>query len=190
MKTPWRGVRSTGSPQPDSSAPFSPTSGPRREVTYLYRRPPHDRQTGSSFVRAPPMPTTIVYCVLRTHSRRLSPLGIALTRRCHQQGRAIPSVSRSPFDPIDRPEDAWLQESTTRILRAREAGALFKFAQKYGISQTRLATATGISQARINDLIKGRRGNITTLDAWERIANGLNMPDKARNLLSVWTCRR
>jgi tetratricopeptide (TPR) repeat protein len=72
------------------------------------------------------------------------------------------------------------KESTRRILQDRVAGPLFDFAQKYGISQTRLAVATGVSQARINDLIHGRRGNITAIEGWIRIADGLNMPDHAR----------
>ncbi len=89
-------------------------------------------------------------------------------------------MSRSPFAPIEIPDEAWRRESTQRILQDRAAGPLFQFAQKYGISQTRLAAATGLSQGRINDLIKGRRGNITALDSWERIADGLGMPNHAR----------
>jgi tetratricopeptide (TPR) repeat protein/predicted XRE-type DNA-binding protein len=92
---------------------------------------------------------------------------------------------QSPFEPIDIPDHAWQQESTRQILRNRVAGPLFAFAQKYGISQTRLAVATGVSQARINDLIKGRRGNITAIEAWIRIADGLNMPDHARAIMGL-----
>lgn len=89
-------------------------------------------------------------------------------------------MSQSPFEPIAIPDYAWQQESTRQILQDRIAGQLFAFAQKYGISQTRLAAATGISQGRINDLIHGRRANITAIDAWVRIADGLNMPNHAR----------
>jgi tetratricopeptide (TPR) repeat protein len=92
---------------------------------------------------------------------------------------------RSPFEPIEIPYEAWQQESTRRILESRAAGPLFEFAQKYGVSQTRLGAAVGLSQGRINDLIKGRRGNITALDAWERIANGLNMPSHARMAMGL-----
>ena len=48
-----------------------------------------------------------------------------------------------------------------------------------------MAAATGVSQARINDLIHGRRGNIIALDSWERIAEGLNMPSHARIALGL-----
>jgi hypothetical protein len=94
-------------------------------------------------------------------------------------------VSRSPSEPIAIPDEAWRQEPTRRILQDRAAGPLFQFAQKYGISQTRLAAATGLSQGRINDLIKGRRGNITAIDSWERIAEGLRMPSHARVVLGL-----
>lgn len=94
-------------------------------------------------------------------------------------------MSRSSFEPPAIPEDAWLQEAIRHTLRERNAGELFRFAQKYGISQMRLAALTGQSQGRINDLIHGRRGNITAIDAWERIADGLDMPDPARVALGL-----
>jgi transcriptional regulator with XRE-family HTH domain len=94
-------------------------------------------------------------------------------------------MSQSPFEPIAIPDHAWQRESTRQILQNRLAGPLFAFAQKYGISQTRLAVATGLSQARINDLIKGRRGNINAIDAWIRIADGLNMPNDARMAMGL-----
>ncbi|MCO5993008.1 hypothetical protein [Actinoallomurus rhizosphaericola] len=49
----------------------------------------------------------------------------------------------------------------------------------------RIAAATGQSQSRINDLMHGRRKNIEAFDAWERIADGLNMPDHARITLGL-----
>jgi hypothetical protein len=94
-------------------------------------------------------------------------------------------ASRSLFEPIEIPDEAWRRESTQRILQDRAAGPLFDFAQKYGISQTRLGAATGMGQGRINDLIHGRRGNVTALDSWERIAEGLNMPSHARIVLGL-----
>jgi hypothetical protein len=94
-------------------------------------------------------------------------------------------MSQSPFEPIAIPDHAWQQGSTRQILQNRAAGPLFAFAQKYGISQTRLAVATGLSQARINDLIKGRRANITAIEVWIRIADGLKMPDHARMAMGL-----
>jgi transcriptional regulator with XRE-family HTH domain len=94
-------------------------------------------------------------------------------------------MSRSPFEPIKIPDEVWRRESTQQILRDRVAGPLFAFAQKYGISQPRIAAATGVSQGRINDLIHGRRANIIAIDSWERIAEGLGMPNHARMALGL-----
>jgi tetratricopeptide (TPR) repeat protein/transcriptional regulator with XRE-family HTH domain len=112
------------------------------------------------------------------------PVGVKI-RSPGQRRKGAQTVSRSPFDPIEIPDEAWRREPTQRILQNRAAGPLFQFVQKYGISQTRLAAATGLSQGRINDLIKGRRGNITALDSWERIAEGLGMPTHARVALGL-----
>lgn len=94
-------------------------------------------------------------------------------------------MSRSSFEPIHIPDHAWRHDSVRRILRDRRAGELFWFAQKHGISQMRMAAAIGQSQSRINDLMHGRRKNIEAFDAWERIADGLNMPDYARTTLGL-----
>jgi hypothetical protein len=92
---------------------------------------------------------------------------------------------RSPFELINIPDAAWRQESTRRILEERAAGPLFRFAQKYGISQTRLGIAVGMSQPYVNDIINGRRGTVTAIESWVRIAEGLNMPDHARMALGL-----
>lgn len=52
------------------------------------------------------------------------------------------------------------------------------------ISQVRLAGATGISQGRVNEIVNGRR-NVVGLDVFERIADGLSMPDEARVLMGL-----
>lgn len=94
-------------------------------------------------------------------------------------------MSGASFEPASIPAQAWHQEATQDLLRGRRAGDLFRLAQKYGMSQMRIAALTGQSQGRVNDLIHGRRGNITALDAWERIADGLDMPDHARIILGL-----
>jgi transcriptional regulator with XRE-family HTH domain len=53
-----------------------------------------------------------------------------------------------------------------------------------GASQARLAAATGYGQGRFSEIFHGRR-NVTTLEALERIAAGLSMPDDARVLLGL-----
>ena len=52
------------------------------------------------------------------------------------------------------------------------------------MSQARLATATGIGQGRLNEIINGHR-QVARLDVLERIADGLAMPDDARVLFGL-----
>ncbi|MYT31061.1 MULTISPECIES: helix-turn-helix transcriptional regulator [unclassified Streptomyces] len=91
--------------------------------------------------------------------------------------------------PIELPEWAWQRPEVREALRKREMGAVFRRVQQYGgVSQTRIATAVAMTQARVNEVINGRR-EITRLDVFERIADGLNMPDGARHLLGLAAAR-
>ncbi|MCX3060829.1 helix-turn-helix domain-containing protein, partial [Streptomyces beihaiensis] len=64
-------------------------------------------------------------------------------------------------------------------------GAVFRHVQRYvGASQARIATATGMTQARVSEIISGRR-EVSRLEVYERIADGLHMPDDARHLLGL-----
>lgn len=78
------------------------------------------------------------------------------------------------------PDWAWKQPKVRRALVDRDVAALFRAAQQYaGASQGRIATATGILQGRVSEIIRGNR-SVTTLELFERIADGLGMPDDAR----------
>jgi transcriptional regulator with XRE-family HTH domain len=71
------------------------------------------------------------------------------------------------------------------LLGSRDVAALLRFAQRYGsASQARLAAATGIGQARINEIANGKR-EVVRLDVFTRLADGLNMPDDARIALGL-----
>ncbi|MFL4491582.1 helix-turn-helix domain-containing protein [Streptomyces sp. VTCC 41912] len=92
---------------------------------------------------------------------------------------------RAALVPIELPEWAWQRAEVRQALRARDVGAVFRHVQQYaGASQARIATATGMTQARVNEIINGRR-EVSRLDVYERIAEGLNMPDDARHLLGL-----
>ncbi|GAA2681927.1 helix-turn-helix domain-containing protein [Streptomyces lunalinharesii] len=87
--------------------------------------------------------------------------------------------------PIELPEWAWQRPEVCEALRTRDVGAVFRHVQQYGgVSQGRIATAVAMTQARVNEVINGRR-EITRLDVFERIAEGLNMPGRARHLLGL-----
>jgi transcriptional regulator with XRE-family HTH domain len=90
-----------------------------------------------------------------------------------------------PFEPIRIADWAWQRPETRQILAGRNVAALLRFAQRYGgASQGRLATATGIGQGRINEIIHGKR-DVAQLDVFTRIADGINMPDDARMTLGL-----
>ncbi|MBC2908313.1 helix-turn-helix domain-containing protein [Streptomyces cupreus] len=89
------------------------------------------------------------------------------------------------LEPIELPDWAWERAEVREALRARDISAVFRHAQQYaGASQARIATATGMTQARVSEIISRRR-EVSRLDVYERIADGLHMPDDARHLLGL-----
>jgi transcriptional regulator with XRE-family HTH domain len=89
------------------------------------------------------------------------------------------------FSPVEVPPSAWRSPGIRQALRDRDAGALLRGAQaQTGASQARLAAAVGFGQGRFSEVFHGRR-QVTTLEALERIAAGLAMPDDARVMLGL-----
>ncbi|MEO3876759.1 XRE family transcriptional regulator [Nonomuraea sp. B12E4] len=93
-------------------------------------------------------------------------------------------MQNGAFDPIELPTVVWEQEQTREILRERDIAGLFALAVKYGASQVRIGTATGLGQPRVNAILRGN-GTIKELAVIERIASGLRLPDHARMLLGL-----
>lgn len=93
-------------------------------------------------------------------------------------------MQNGAFDPIELPVTVWEQEQTREILRKRDIAGLFGIAGKYGASQVRIGTATGLGQPRVNAILHGN-GTIKELAVIERIAAGLRLPDHARMLLGL-----
>jgi transcriptional regulator with XRE-family HTH domain len=63
--------------------------------------------------------------------------------------------------------------------------ALFRLLRQYlGLSQMRIGTAVGLGQGRMSEVINGIR-KIRDVKVFERIADGLDMPDHARVLLGL-----
>jgi transcriptional regulator with XRE-family HTH domain len=93
------------------------------------------------------------------------------------------------LEPIELPDWAWERAEVRQALRARDMGAVFRHVQQYaGASQFRIAMATGMTQARVNEIINRHR-EVSRLDVYERIADGLHMPDDARHLLGLAASR-
>ncbi len=90
-------------------------------------------------------------------------------------------------DPADFvvPEQLWERAEMDAVLRARDAGGLFQLIRKYaGASQTGLTIRTGIAKSEISAIMAGHR-RVTSLDRFESIADGLDMPDTARAKLGL-----
>jgi transcriptional regulator with XRE-family HTH domain len=93
------------------------------------------------------------------------------------------------FGPIDLPAHAWQRPEVRAALHSRDVAALLSLAQRYsGSSQARLATAIGLGQGRVNEIINGRR-QVGRLGVFERIAEGLAMPDDARIMFGIAPAR-
>ena len=90
-----------------------------------------------------------------------------------------------PFEPIHIPDWAWRSTSACAALDRRDISTIFALAQQYsGASQHRIANAVGIVQGRVSEILRGGR-TVTALDVYERIADGLNMPDHSRLRLGL-----
>ena len=91
----------------------------------------------------------------------------------------------SAFDPPSIPPAFWDRPQVIQALRRRDMGALFTLLRDYaGLSQTRIGTATELGQGRVSEVVNGIR-DIAATHVFERIANGLAMPDEARAQLGL-----
>jgi transcriptional regulator with XRE-family HTH domain len=83
-------------------------------------------------------------------------------------------------DLIKIPDSFWQRAQALDTLRARDIGRLFHLLRQYaGVSQTRLAIACDMTQPKISGIMRGTQ-QVTALGVFERIADGLNMPNPAR----------
>lgn len=92
-------------------------------------------------------------------------------------------------DSAAMPSWAWERPEVRDALVGRDMGGVFRAMQQYaGLSQARIAAATGLSQSRVNEVINGRR-EITKLDVFERVADGLGIPNDSRRILGLASAR-
>lgn len=92
---------------------------------------------------------------------------------------------RRVFDLIEIPAEFWQHPDVLKALRHRDIGRLFILLNDAtGISQTRLAIACDTTQPKISGYMRGV-AKVEELEVFERIADGLNMPDHARIALGL-----
>ena len=88
-------------------------------------------------------------------------------------------------DLIEIPATLWQRAAMTEALGNRDMGRVFQLVRQYaGASQTQLAIACGMTQGKVSDIMRDRQ-RVTALEVFERIADGLNMPDPARTTLGL-----
>jgi len=88
-------------------------------------------------------------------------------------------------DLIEIPASLWHRATMTEALGNRDMGRVFRLVRQYaGASQTQLAIACGMTQGKISDIMRDVQ-RVTALEVFERIADGLNMPDVARVVLGL-----
>ena len=91
----------------------------------------------------------------------------------------------SAYDPPAIPPGFWDRAEVCQALRKRDMGTLFRLVKESaGLSNIRLGAAVGLTQGRVGEVINGTR-RIAATHVFERIADGLAMPDSARLLLGL-----
>jgi transcriptional regulator with XRE-family HTH domain len=89
------------------------------------------------------------------------------------------------LDPVRVPPELWARPDVQEALSRRDLGGLLRIVRRHaGVSQSRIAAATGMSQPQVSGYERGRR-RATSMQVWERAADGLGMPDVARATLGV-----
>jgi hypothetical protein len=89
------------------------------------------------------------------------------------------------YGAIEVPAAVWHKPEVGALLRRRDVSALLRSVQQYtGASQARIAAAVWLGQGRVNEIINSRR-TVTRFDVFERIADGISMPDHARVLFGL-----
>ncbi|MFG1941325.1 helix-turn-helix domain-containing protein [Nonomuraea sp. NPDC048826] len=88
-------------------------------------------------------------------------------------------------EPVVVPADLWQRPEMLTALTIRDIGHLFRLVRQYaGVSQTRIGVAVGLSQGKVSEIMNGAV-QVTSFEVFERIAEGLRLPDPARMTLGL-----
>jgi hypothetical protein len=89
------------------------------------------------------------------------------------------------YEPISIPEEFWFDLDVLHVLSRRDVGALFcQISSVSGASQMRIGMAVGMEQNQVCRIMNADM-RVRHLDVFERIADGLGMPDHARQALGL-----
>ncbi|WP_432829328.1 hypothetical protein [Dactylosporangium sp. CA-092794] len=92
------------------------------------------------------------------------------------------------LEPIRLPAEFWNRADVHAALHERDMGALFRLVSKHGgASQTRISIAVAMPQSSVNAIMSTnpKAPWVKALEVFIRIADGLHMPDHARNRLGL-----
>ncbi|WP_433509927.1 helix-turn-helix domain-containing protein [Nonomuraea sp. CA-143628] len=83
------------------------------------------------------------------------------------------------------PGSIWRRADMFAALQARDIGNVFRLIRQYaGLSQTSIGSVTGLSQGKVSAIMSGSQ-QVIAFEVFERVADGLNMPDAARMALGL-----
>jgi tetratricopeptide (TPR) repeat protein len=97
-------------------------------------------------------------------------------------------VASRMLDPIQIPDGFWDRDTVLAALDSRDIGALFRLLRQHtGASQTRIGIAVGMPQSQVSVIMScgPRRRQVIAHEVFARIADGLQMPDRARQRLGL-----
>ena len=88
-------------------------------------------------------------------------------------------------DLIVIPDSFWQRAEVIAALRGRRIGQFFELVHRHtGASQTQIGMACVMTQGKVSDIVRGI-SQVEKLEVFERIADGLKMPDAARTILGL-----
>ncbi|GLW32218.1 helix-turn-helix domain-containing protein [Actinoplanes regularis] len=83
------------------------------------------------------------------------------------------------------PGSIWNRPDMLTALRSRDIAHVLRLVRQHaGMSQTAIGSLIGMSQGKVSGIMAGSQ-QVTTLDVYERIAEGLQLPDSARMTLGL-----
>jgi hypothetical protein len=100
-------------------------------------------------------------------------------------GRYKDGMPGRAFDLIEIPDSFWQRAEVISALRSRQIGQFFELLhQCTKASQTQIGIACGLNQGKVSEIMR-RLTQVEKLEVFERIADGLAMPDSARIILGL-----
>ncbi|MFE1102378.1 helix-turn-helix domain-containing protein [Nocardiopsis alba] len=83
------------------------------------------------------------------------------------------------------PLSFWSRIDVTNALENHDVTALFRLLRQYcGASQHAIGKSVDLAQPHVSRLMSGRQ-RMTALQSWQRVADGLGMPNEARRLIGL-----